>query len=135
MFSWNTKYSLGVPQIDAEHQKLFEIANQLHSAMAKGKAAEEERQALASLIAYTKVHFRHEEEVMIRHKYPEYQKHKAEHDEFTRKVVELQREYESGRAVLSIEILRFLKNWLAHHICEVDHRIAEYILSTSKVPA
>jgi hemerythrin len=103
--------------------------------MLHGTAKEDERQALASLIAYTKAHFTHEEEVMIRHKYPDLQKHKAEHDAFALKVVELQSDYENGRTALSIAIMHFLKNWLAHHICEVDNRVAEHIRSTRRATA
>jgi len=135
LFTWNAKYALGVPQIDAEHQRLFEIANQLHEAMRAGSTAAVERQSLAALISYTKTHFKHEEDLMIRHKYVDYPKHKVEHDTFTSKVVELQREHQAGRVALSLEIMRFVKDWLAHHICEVDHRVAEHIHSMAKMPA
>jgi len=67
--------------------------------------------------------------------HPGFEKHNSEHDAFTIKVVELQSDYGNGRTALNIAIMRFLKNWLAHHICEVDNRVAEHIRSTRRPTA
>ena len=44
---------------------------------------------------------------------------KAEHDGFTTKAMELLRRFEMGEEI-TFEALDFLKEWLVHHICQVD---------------
>ena len=133
LFAWNSSYALGIPQIDAEHQRLFALAEQLHGAMLKGAAKSVERELLASLVSYTRSHFAHEEQLMLRSKYPDYLQHKADHEALATKVVHLQNDLDSGRVSLSVEILKFLKDWLSHHICGADHRIAEHLRSAPAV--
>ena len=59
--------------------------------------------------------------------YPEFTKHKAEHDELTRKVLAFQSDYDAGRIAMSVELLHFLKHWLTHHISESDHAYAPFL--------
>ena len=127
LFTWNAQYALGNPQIDAEHKQLFALAEQLHHVMSTGAPAESVGKVLASLIDYTKTHFSHEEQLMVRHQYPEYKAHKALHDELTDKVLALQRDFAAKKVCLSIDIMRFLKDWLSHHIGNSDRKIAEFL--------
>ena len=131
LFAWSSAYSIGVPRIDAEHQKLFSLAGQLHEAMLAGSAREVLQSTLANLIAYTRAHFAHEEEIMLRSRYPEYSAHKTKHDELTSKVLDFQREFAAGKVSVSIEMLGFLKNWLAHHIAGTDQLVGSYLKKTA----
>ena len=94
MFEWKPEYSVGYTQIDEQHKRLFEFANELHNAMANGKGKEILRKTLANLISYTKAHFATEERLMQTHKYPEYAAHKAFHDALTAKVMSFAKEFE-----------------------------------------
>ena len=134
LFEWNEALSVGHIEIDSQHRMLFQYANKLHAAMSAGKGKDVLSQTLIDLIAYTQRHFATEEKLMQTHQYPEYPKHKAEHDGLTRKVVQLRDDYMAGRAVLTSEVLQFLKNWLNHHIGEVDKKVGKY-LQTQSVPS
>lgn len=129
MFNWKPEYSLGHADIDRQHQKLFELASDLHSAMLHGKGKEATSKTLSDLIAYTKLHFSNEERLMQMHHYPEYVRHKAFHDDLTARVVEFQKNFEAGRAALSVDLLQFLKDWLQHHIGETDRKVAAFLKS------
>ena len=64
---------------------------------------------------------------MQEHRYPEYPQHRAEHLALTKKVAKFQKDYAAGQAVLTIEILQFLKDWLRHHIGEIDTKVGAYL--------
>jgi hemerythrin len=127
LFAWDMRYSLGEPRIDAEHQRLFAIADRLHTAMLEGEGGQAVRQTLADLIDYTREHFRHEEDLMQLAGYPELAAHKAIHEDLTRKVLEHQKALERGRFAPSVALLPFLKDWLTRHICECDRRIVTHL--------
>ena len=68
MFEW--KYSVNIASIDAQHQKLFAIADELHEAMRNGQAGPVLAKTLDRLVQYTKTHFANEEGLMKIHGYP-----------------------------------------------------------------
>ena len=127
LFQWNESYSVGHQQIDAQHKHLFQLAEELHSAMAAGKGKQMLSQTLGNLISYTKSHFASEEGLMKKYNYPDYPAHKVEHDKLTAKVLAFQSDFNAGRTMLSVDLMQFLKTWLAHHIGQIDHKVAAYI--------
>ena len=127
MFLWKQEYSVGYPEIDKQHMKLFALADELHGAMMAGKGKEILGQTLSNLIAYTKVHFAHEEALMRKHGYPDYPKHKVDHDTLTARVVGFKKDFEANRTAMTVGVLQFLKDWLSHHIGETDRKIASYL--------
>ena len=129
MFQWKPEYSVGYAQIDEQHKRLFELASELHNAMAGGKGKEVVGKTLANLISYTKAHFATEERLMQSNHYPDYAKHKAAHDALTSRVVKFEKDFEAGRVALSVDLLQFLKDWLTYHIGETDRKIASYLKS------
>jgi hemerythrin len=127
MFQWKQEYSVGYPEIDNQHKRLFQLADELHSAMASRKGKDILGKTLSNLIAYTKGHFASEEQLMQAHHYPDYLQHKVAHDALTARVVEFQKEFEGNGIALTVGLLQFLKDWLTHHIGETDRKIAAYL--------
>ena len=127
MFEWKPEYSVQIPEIDAQHKRLFALAFELHEAMAQGKGRTVLEQSLAQLVDYTKVHFAKEEQFMGKYRYPELAAHKAQHDQLTAQVIELQKEFSAGNTMLTVSLMAFLKNWLEHHIAGSDQQYSVYI--------
>jgi hemerythrin len=127
MFEWKPEYSVQIPKIDVQHQRLFALAAELHAAMAEGKGKTVLEQSLARLVDYTKVHFAAEEEFMGKYGYPEAAGHKAQHDQLTAQVLDLQKKFRAGDTGLTISLMMFLKNWLEHHIAGSDQQYSAYI--------
>jgi hemerythrin len=127
MFEWKQDYSLDHGDIDGQHQRLFELASDLHIAMTQGHGKEALSKTLANLVAYTKAHFANEERLMQAKHYPEFPEHKAAHDALTARVIEFQKEFEAGRVGMTIELLQFLKDWLRTHIGETDRKVATFL--------
>jgi hemerythrin-like metal-binding protein len=132
MFEWNNAYSVGVASIDAQHQNLFAIAREMHTAMLAGRGQSGLGKILDRLVQYTQAHFAHEERLMRLADYPGLNSHVAEHEALTRKVVDLLSEFRSGRTKITIQVLQFLRTWLQSHIQHSDLAYAPY-LKQSKV--
>lgn len=118
---------LGHDAIDRQHEALFDIVNRLHDAMRSGKTREEQGNILAFLGTYTIEHFAAEEALMEASAYPGLAAHRAEHEDLLRQFEELQEKYEAGSMTLSIMAMHFLKDWLTHHIQEVDQQLANHL--------
>ena len=129
MFAWKESYSVGFSDIDSQHRRLFEFAGALHSAMMAGKGKTVLEQVLANLISYTRTHFAAEEALMRKYSYPGYDAHKALHDDLTRKVLALQKAFQTGSATLTMETMSFLKDWLEKHIGASDAKIGAFLSS------
>ncbi len=119
---WSEKYSVKNQLIDNQHQKLVALINDLHSAMKEGKGKEISYKVMNDLIVYTREHFNTEEGIMLKSRYALFSEHKAEHEQLTKKVIELQNDLQSGNFNLTLELLTFLRNWLINHIEKTDKK-------------
>jgi hemerythrin len=129
MFEWSNNYSVGINSIDAQHQNLFAMGRELHTAMSNGQGKASLAKILDRLVQYTNAHFAHEERLMRLADYPDLAAHVAEHGALTRKVLQFQKDFDAGRVAMSIQLLQFLKEWLSHHIKESDRKYAPHVKS------
>ena len=134
LFTWHPHYAVGIPQIDAEHAHLFDLADKLHATVAQGAPKQSIQDGLASLIDHARAHFAQEEGVMIRCHYPDFRRHEAEHDQLTGAALQFQREFLAGRNVRSEQMLRFLADWLTVHIDNSDRPMAAFLGSLENRP-
>jgi hemerythrin-like metal-binding protein len=116
IFPWSNAYSVGIPQIDTQHQGLVRLINDLHNAMASGEGKQALGKILDELVRYTEVHFGYEEYVLREKLYSKLAAHHSEHQKLTRQVIELRDRYRASKLALTVEVMQFLKNWLAGHI-------------------
>ncbi|MCX7909680.1 MAG: bacteriohemerythrin [Ignavibacteria bacterium] len=125
--TWNDSYSVGVAIIDNQHKRLVNIINELNDAMGAGKGKEVLGKVLFELIQYVNTHFKTEEEYMIKYQYDEYEQHRYEHEKLTDEVKRFYEDFNSGKAVLSIQIMNFLRNWLMDHIIIKDKKFGKFL--------
>jgi len=122
---WGPKLCVGIEQIDDQHKKLVEIVNKLNDAMVAGHGREVIGPTLNELIRYTQYHFSTEERLMAAHGYEHTAEHKAQHAKLLQDVGEFKTRFDSGNSMLSIELLRFLRDWLSGHILGSDLKLAK----------
>ena len=127
LMTWDSTWSVNVKEIDAQHQKLIGIVNELHEAMKAGKARDVLGGVLAQLADYTVYHFRAEEKLLQLHGYPEYGAHEKEHETFTKAVLDLKARNDRGGLILTINVLAFLKDWLTGHILKTDKNYSPFL--------
>lgn len=128
LMDWDDRLSVGVKQIDDEHKHLIKLVNELHDAIRANQGKEVLGRVLDGLIAYTGSHFGHEESEMKRTNYPQASSHAAEHAALVKKVLAIQAQYRAGKvAVLGMETLAFLRDWLVRHIKGTDQALGQYL--------
>lgn len=120
LFDWKDVYSVGVEDMDNQHKVLIDAINRLHDAMKSGKAKEMQKKILDELISYTNTHFTAEEKIMAQHSYPGLPEQKKQHQHFVVKLNGFQEDYKSGKLMLSLEMMKFLRDWLSNHILKID---------------
>jgi len=129
---WSNDFSVSVPEMDQEHQKLFDIINELFRAIRGGKATGIQMDILTALSDYTKTHFAHEERLMQSHNYEGLDEQKRLHRKFESKIDDMYKLAQSGASV-GLDALNFLKDWLVSHIQKVDGKYAS-VLGNRKLP-
>lgn len=124
---WTDSLQLGIDSIDQQHRWLVDATNRLYDEI---NSPTPDRVVLGNilegLVDYTMNHFVLEEELFQRFDYPENAAHKAEHDAFTAQAMALLLQFEDGESV-GQPTLEFLKEWLLHHIMQVDRAYAPFL--------
>lgn len=126
---WQDSYFIDVPEIDLQHHEIVVLLNKVYDAMSKGDADTVQREVLRRLVNYTRNHFAAEEAVMERAGYPELEGHRLQHAYLTEEVLDAVQRIQTGETVVTIGLLRFIKDWLLIHIGESDRQIGVYLRS------
>lgn len=127
---WRPEYSVRSDTLDRQHQKMFQIVNQLHDAIFARKAKDVMGGIIHDLIAYTETHFAEEERQMELGRFPPqlFQAHKAAHAQLVRQVREIEQRYLGREGNMSPDVLCFLVGeWLLKHILGMDKQYAPYM--------
>ncbi|MCL5268880.1 MAG: bacteriohemerythrin [Bacteroidetes bacterium] len=95
--------------------------------MKEGKGKEAMGKILKDLTDYTVYHFSTEEKLFEKHGYPESARHKKEHEDLTKQVLDIGRKYNAGEMVLTMDLMNFLKEWLNNHIMQVDKKYSTFL--------
>ena len=127
LMSWRKDYEVGVPQIDAEHFRLFELINEFHEIYLRGDGRKEIPKILNQLVAYAQTHFQHEETLMSENGYPHLDKQREQHSHLVTSIFDINERFAADQAKASIETLHFVKSWLQEHILQEDMDIADFL--------
>ncbi len=131
IIEWNSKLSVGVDEMDRQHQKLVSLLNQYHDAMKSGKADDVMAGILHQLVSYTQTHFTDEEKLMAQHGYPDLAVHKKFHSELMRQVNAFMEKRRSGAMIPGVQVANFLREWLYNHIIGTDKLYGQFIAAGS----
>jgi len=116
---WNESLSVGVKEMDQQHQKLIGMINRLieeqHTLTEPSTIAE----LLTEMTDYAREHFRAEEYLMAEYGYERLRQQVHAHQAFIDKTIEFM-EAEVGPNILSVALLEYLGSWLTNHILNED---------------
>lgn len=122
---WDEKNSVGIDAVDEQHQYLFRLTNNLHSAISKQHGSKQIAYVLNALKQYTVIHFREEERMMKEYNYPRLDIQLAQHQFFIQKIDEFWETFKRNPLCLGLEIMYYLRDWLVNHIQKEDKRLIE----------
>lgn len=130
-YIWTEKYSVGVAEIDKQHQHFFEIANDVM------EIAEKKDVPLGGLLFkvtnlsnYAVYHLLTEENIFARYHYPDSMEHIAAHDAYREKmkgfVVDVEKAGVDTQN-LALKIAEFAGDWLMNHILVMDKKYEAFM--------
>lgn len=126
---WQEYLSVGVEEIDRQHQLLIESYNTFFAAYSAGQGDDEVIRLFSFLEEYVATHFSAEEDLQQRIGFPDYLKHRQQHLELVRAIAELkERLVATGpdpSLVSSAGLL--MTGWLIEHISVMDRAIGRFM--------
>lgn len=128
---WRQEYSLGIAEIDTQHQRLLRQFTQIEDAFRRGCSWTDTHYLILDLIEFAKFHFEFEEALMRLFAAPATESHVAEHRQFFIMLQEI--EQHSLNQAAETEMVEFLRSWLKNHILGSDRKYAAWILAGAKV--
>lgn len=128
MITWDACLSVGVEEIDAQHQAIIALLNDLEAK----RGSDDPRvamEALTFLREYVNKHFMLEEELMAKSGYPLYKEHVAIHEGFVNNVIflEIEREFDVLTSQMIENLLVLLTDWFIRHISGDDMALGAYL--------
>ncbi len=113
---WNEDLSVGVKEIDNQHQEFIRILNRSYVLVEKAKDQNELEAILTLLRGYAVNHFSTEEKYFDLFQYEFADEHKAEHGKMLQKITDFKVRFKQGEYDLIFDLIGFLENWLADHV-------------------
>ncbi len=127
LIHWKENYRVEIEPIDEQHQGFFQLINQLYDALIEEKEKESLGPIIVELENYARNHFKTEEDYFVSWEYPGADKHRLEHETFSRNLNRFKAGFESGVQVgISVQLLSFLSAWLKNHILVSDQQYARF---------
>lgn len=129
MYEFKEEFKTGIPQIDAEHKKLFEIADQIYELKNEEFMHDKYdniRAILEQLREYTDTHFTHEEEYMRSIGYKNMFMQKVQHDALRQQMAEWDLDsIDENQDEAIDQMLTIVTDWLVNHILGYDKKIGK----------
>ena len=129
MYEFKEEFKTGIPQIDEEHKKLFEIADQIYELKNEEFVHDKYdniRAILEQLREYTDTHFTHEEEYMRSIGYKNMFMQKVQHDALRQQMAEWDLDsIDENQDEAIDQMLTIVTDWLVNHILGYDKKIGK----------
>jgi hemerythrin len=124
VLEWRQGFCTGVPEIDGEHQHLFELVKALELQTVET--------TLNELLEYVVTHFTNEQQLMEQSGFPEFQQHLALHEQLASQVTEFLALHTVWTEERLQRLRRFLNQWLVGHILTHDLRFGRWYLDQQR---
>lgn len=126
--SWNESFSVGNDLLDSDHKILFNLVNQLQDAIETGQSRDVVGSVVNVLAEYVEHHFRHEEALMARARFPDIAAHQSQHRRLEDEVRDVRDRWLAGdRRAIGEEVLAFIRKWLTEHILVADKSYGPWV--------
>lgn len=118
----------GIIEIDRQHMTLLLMIDDLIT-----HTDENKEQSVADMVmflkSYVDIHFKTEEEYMIKAGYKDFEQHKQIHDGFITEVEDLHRKLSDpiDRIMLTEETINSVKDWVINHVKHTDIQMAKFL--------
>ncbi len=125
---WTDECKTGFSEIDSQHRLLFAIANELLEINNPHKQQDEIKYLLHHLLEYTETHFKTEEEIFEKNKYPGFREHKERHETILKDISSTIKAAKS-MTELKASLDTMLENWIRVHVLLEDKKFSVWFNS------
>ena len=128
--TWGDFLSVGVLEIDKEHQQFIARVNAVNKAIVEAQEKVTVERLMDSMLMEATRHFQHEQLLLEKWKYPEAKDHAKRHEQlisqFNRTIKEFREDNLSF--VWALKGLR-IKQWLVEHLLQEDMKYKDFLLT------
>ena len=132
-FIWDAKYSVNIKSIDSQHQRFFEICNEIGYLVHQHQTNPQSiTQVIKEFIDYSETHLSYEEKYFKEFDYPDKDFHISEHDSYRLKITSYQASLSQPNVnifKIANELADFARDWLSDHILAVDHKYSQFFIA------
>lgn len=128
---WRTQYSVNHSVLDAQHQELFRLAEQVYGLSAQDATKERIRKLMGQFYMYMKKHFGEEEAYMEHIGYPDLEAHRKHHEKIVEGLNEIIQK-SHGLQEVREKLKMIVRVWLVKHILEIDMAYEKWRKSNRK---
>jgi hemerythrin len=122
---WSDRLEIGVPLIDEQHKRFFDLAASLNSGMNEIRVMK----TLVTLSDYIRSHLREEEALMAAVSYPRLREHRQLHAQFRQMLGDLlERARKMSMDEIADEVRLLINGWFYQHIITEDFAYAPYLV-------
>lgn len=125
--NWTVKYLVGVPQLDKDHEVIFEELEKLYYLLKECGSQEDMLEQALLVRKEARLHFAGEEALMEWLGYHEIDLHIAEHKMLMDQINSLLDEIREGLLPSEKELQSFVEDWLYRHIRDEDMQYARMV--------
>ena len=122
---WDGRLKTGLAVMDADHQNLVHLFNQVVRAANHHAGKIVCNDVLDKLIRHTQAHFEWEERLMTEYRYPGKAKHVAEHAALIRQARNYR--FDPGSPESRIPLIELRKDWLTFHMRTSDKELTGFL--------
>ena len=123
LLQWKPEYSVGDESMDAEHQEMIDLINEIYGQLESDPDADQIEQCLGDIFSTVSMHFALEERLMRKNNYAEYQAHKDNHEELLDQIRDLMDDFDADTAAGATRLEQGLSDWFAGHFSTFDARL------------
>lgn len=132
---WSPSFSVGVELLDQQHKQIINMINSLITTSESNIESEVVSDTLDRMTKYATKHFKTEESLLKQHEYPHLAKHRKEHKEYQKQLVDLCQKVMTHESGVSTELLQYLMNWWTQHILETDMQYRKFFMDKGRSEA
>ena len=123
LINWKEEFSVGVAEVDHEHQELIESINNMHRSVQEGVTRKQVIEGLGDIYAQIAAHFALEEKFMRDSRYPAYGAHKTDHETLLDDLRDIMDEVEDDGDFDERRLSIDLERWFSDHFRTHDAKL------------
>lgn len=133
--NWNDSLSVGVAEIDDEHQQFVGRVNELNQAIVECKDKATVERLLDLMLMEATHHFWHEQQLLAKWKYPQRGAHAAKHAQLTAQFDRIMKEFEQADVSFTWALKGLhIKQLLVDHLLHEDMKYRDFLRKQEDTP-